>query len=135
MQVFLLPKNICKKGIRIEYIVFICYDRRKWKEHSHMRRKSAGKKLMAVLIAASLALTPVEADSGGQKWKQRVQEATFWQKKWRYCILRSGRYCRDGNRDHRWISCYRGTGNHRYRQARYREQRTGECGNRRNGVW
>ena len=23
---FLLPKNICKKGIRIEYIVFICYD-------------------------------------------------------------------------------------------------------------
>ena len=30
-----------------------------------MRRKSAGKKLMAVLIAASLALTPA-ADSGGR---------------------------------------------------------------------
>lgn len=26
MQFFLLSKNICKKGIRIEYIVFICYD-------------------------------------------------------------------------------------------------------------
>lgn len=66
MQVFLLPKNICKKGIRIEYIMFICYDRRKWKEHSHMRRKSAGKKLMAVLIAGKPGADSGRADSGGR---------------------------------------------------------------------
>jgi hypothetical protein len=76
MQVFLLPKNICKKGIRIEYIVFICYDRRKWKEHSHMRRKSAGKKLMAVLIAASLALTPAELTVAAEM-EPEGEEAAF----------------------------------------------------------
>jgi hypothetical protein len=77
MQVFLLPKNICKKGIRIEYIVFICYDRRKWKEHSHMRRKSAGKKLMAVLIAASLALTPAELTVAAEM-EPEGEKAAFW---------------------------------------------------------
>lgn len=97
-----------------------------------MRRKSAGKKLMAVLIAASLALTPAELTVAAEM-EPEGEEATFLAEE---SVDTASSDPEDiaeaGSRYHRWIGYYRGTGNHRYR---YREQRTGECGNRRNGVW
>ena len=86
-----------------------------------MRRKSAGKKLMAVLIAASLALTPAELTVAAEM-EPEGEEAAFLAEE-------------SGDTASSYPEDTAGTGNHRYRQARYREQRTGECGNRRNGVW
>ena len=100
-----------------------------------MRRKSAGKKLMAVLIAASLALTPVELTVAAEMETEGA-EATFLAEE-------SGDTASSDPEDTAETETEITDGSaateeqetNRYRQARYREQRTGECGNRRNGVW
>ena len=43
-----------------------------------MRRKSAGKKIMVVLVAASLALTPAELTVAAEMETENV-EASFWE--------------------------------------------------------
>ena len=48
-----------------------------------MRRKSAGKKLMAVLIAASLALTPVELTVAAEMETEGAEANIFGRRKWR----------------------------------------------------